>query len=594
MTNLIAHRGPDDEGHFIENNVGLGFRRLSIIDLNSGHQPMSDINEVAWIVFNGEIYNYQSLRNELINKGYIFKTNSDTEVIINSYKAYGEDCLERFRGMFSFLIWDKTKNKIFAARDRFGIKPFYYFLNNKHFVFGSELKSILISEKSNKSINLKALDSFFTYGYVLSPDSIYADIKKLPAGHKLTIDLNSSYESIKISKYWSPVFSSDNKMSFDELKQKIVEELRESVKMHLVSDVPVGAFLSGGIDSNAVVSQMAELSGNKIKTFTIGFEDKEFSEVDLAREAAIRYGTEHFELIVKPESANMIDALVDMFDEPFADSSAIPTFFVSRLARQHVKVTLSGDGGDEFFGGYNSYSRLDKMKKIRMPKQIRRPLFESISALIPQKVTGKRFSYILSKDPELAYAYFSIVSEHEKKLFYNKDMYHSVRNEPIENVKTGLIKNSISSDYLSKMMELDIQTFMVDDVLTKVDRASMATSLEVRVPIIDHEFFELASSIPTKFKIYNNKGKYILREAFKNFLPESIYSHRKQGFTIPIQKWFKSDLDDWVIDSLSNQSLTEYINIKYIENLKKSDNLGSLVTRIWPILIFSSWLNKNK
>lgn len=592
MTDTIIHRGPDDEGHFIDDNIGFGFRRLSIIDLNSGHQPMSDNKEVIWIVFNGEIYNYQSLRKDLISKGCIFKTDSDTEVIINCYKAYGEDCLSRLRGMFCFVIWDKLNNKIFAARDRFGIKPFYYLLNKDHFVFGSELKVIVQSGLCKMDVDLNAVDSYFTYGYIMSPYSIYKDVRKLQAGHYITIDLNKTSTDYKLKQYWCPSFTVLDTYSFDEYKEMLFSKLQESVKMHLVSDVTVGAFLSGGIDSSSVVSIASKLSIERLKTFTIGFKDEEYNESNLANQSSKLYQTEHHELILEPGSANMIAKIVEMYDEPFGDSSAIPTYFVSKLASEHVKVVLSGDGGDEFFGGYDSYKRLLNMHKYNIPNFLRKPLFLTISQLIPQKTTGKRFSYFMSKDKDLAYAYFASVYEGEKKKFFTQHIYKEIASSGIEKHKIGILKESRSSDFLSRMMELDIRSLLVDDILTKVDRASMANSLEVRVPIIDHEFFELASSIPSSMKLNQTNGKIIFKEAMKEQLTNSVYNHRKQGFTIPIKKWFKNDLKDWTMDSLSNPELKKYINESYLKKLRISQKSGSLITRIWPVLIFSEWLYK--
>lgn len=593
MNASITHRGPDEEEYYINKNIGLGFRRLSIIDLKQGKQPMSDVTQKIWIVFNGEIYNFKELKSELLGSGFQFKTNSDTEVIINCYKKYGEDCVNKLRGMFAFVIWDEINNKVFLARDRFGIKPLYYIIHKEGIAFASEINALLKTNISKKNISYKAVDSFFTYGYILSPYSIYSDIFKLSAAHTLTIHLPDKGINSKPKKYWSPEFQIDNTISFDDYVNLIDEKLSETVKKHLISDVPVGAFLSGGVDSNAVVSKMAKLYKGQLKTFTIGFEENEYDESGIAKLAAQKYGTEHHELIIHKNSALHLEDIITMYGEPFGDSSAIPTYFVSKLAAEHVKVVLSGDGGDEFFGGYNSYQRLQKNESFNVPAFIRYPVFRSLSKILPEKLPGKRLSYTLAQNPKHAYAYFNNVWNDEKSKIFTKDLLHSIKNDPVQQIKIDYIKNSQSTDFLSKMMELDILTYMTDDILTKVDRASMANSLEVRVPIIDHEFFDLAMKIPSKYKVAKGKGKYIFREAMRENLPPEVYSMKKKGFTIPISNWFKDDLNDFIHDTLNEgDSIKEYIQPSYLKKLKNTKNLGSLTSRIWPIVVFNCWLNK--
>lgn len=590
MIRVITHRGPDDGGYHISGNLGLGFRRLSIIDLEAGHQPMCDLHERAWIVFNGEIYNYRQLRFELEALGYKFRTNSDTEVIINAYLEYDEAFVNRLRGMFAFAIWDKKNNKIILGRDRFGVKPLYYALNNNRIVFGSEMKCILKGKFSEKEIDWQAVDSYFSYGYILNPLSIYKDIRKLQPGHLLIIETNGSKLTCKLKKYWQPVFEEDNSINFEDYKEKIREKLKESVKAHLVSDVPVGAFLSGGIDSNAVVSTMAKISPEQVKTFSIGFKESGFNEAILAKKSAAQYGTDHTELYLEPESPSIIESIIDMYDEPFADSSAIPTYFVSKLASQSVKAVLSGDGGDELFGGYDTYRRLLKMQNLRCPIRLGRPVFSLLSRIIPPEVKGKRFLHTLTKDPSKAYAYFMDIWEKEKHSFYHPEIFDLVRQNPAVEIKLNYLIKSKSPDFISRMMELDISSYMVDDILTKVDRSSMANSLEVRVPIIDHEFFELASRIPSSMKIKGQTGKYIFREAMKAQIPDFIYSHPKRGFTAPINKWFKGDWSQFSAQMLDEAKSSNIISPKYINNLLQKENSGSLITRIWPIIVLTSWL----
>lgn len=594
MNETIKHRGPDDAGYFIDSNVGFGFRRLSIIDLEMGNQPLVDARNRGTIVFNGEIYNYEQLRNDLISKGYKFHTKSDTEVILNLYFEYGFNCLEKLRGMFAFAIYDKEKNKVFIARDRFGIKPLYYYYSGNELFFASELKAILESRSVKREINISAIDSFFTYGYILSPDTIYKSVKKLKPAHFLTIDINSNTVSNEV-QYWNPVFNPNYGLSYNESKEMLLEALSDSVEAHLVSDVPVGAFLSGGIDSCSVVSLMAQKYSGSIKTFTIGFEDERYNESGYAKLMAQRVGSSHHELILKPSSSDSIEHIMDLFDEPFADSSAIPTFFVSKLAREHVKVVLSGDGGDELFGGYNTYQRLIKMRSLFLPYFIRKPLFRGLSAIMPERKKGKRFLHTFSNKESEYYAYFNNVYQGEQKKFYTSDIFNRIKENPIQQRKIDLINSSQSSDYISKMMELDILTYLPDDILTKVDRVSMANSLEARVPILDHKFFEVASMIPLKHKIVDNRGKAVFRDAMKDELPGEIFNKKKTGFTVPLHKWFASDLEEYVKSSIkADDPIYDYVNRKYINSILAVSSAGSLLTRLWPILVLNNFLKKHQ
>jgi asparagine synthase (glutamine-hydrolysing) len=591
MNNVQHHRGPDEDGIFIESNIGLAFKRLSIIDLVSGQQPMKDHLSECWIVFNGEIYNFKELKTELLAKGYLFNNESDTEVILNCYKEYGENCVKKLRGMFSFVIWDKRKNSLFLARDRFGIKPLHYIVFKNGIAFSSELKALLKGDFSKRQVNYQAIDSFFTYGYILTPNTIYDDIKKLPAAHTLQIDLDQPFSKHASKKYWQPTFSADKSLSFEDSSSLLIAELRDSVDKHLISDVPVGAFLSGGIDSNSVVALASQIYENRLKTFTIGFEEERFDESHLARIASKKYGTDHHELIIRRNSALELEKIIGHYDEPFNDSSSIPTYFVSKLAAEHVKVVLSGDGGDEFFGGYNSYRRLLMMRKLQLPSIISSPIFSTISRMIPSHITGKRFAHQMAQNPKYYYAFFNTLMSYARKDFFNGDWLHLIEANPIQKVKMDYIDRSNSDEYLSKMMELDILTYLTDDILTKVDRASMAHSLEVRVPIIDHEFFAFAGKVPVQHKIKKKTGKYVFRESMKKFLPEEIYSFPKRGFTIPISRWFKEDLNDFIADNLDlNGPLSEFLNKSYIKKLKCRENLGSMIIQVWPIVVFNQWL----
>ena len=363
MTDAISHRGPDDEGFYINNNVGLGFRRLSIIDLSTGHQPLSNQDESVYIIFNGEIYNYQEQRQLLKQKGYIFKTTTDTEVILHLYEEYGVNCLQFLRGMFAFAVWDNNKQQLFCARDRFGIKPFYYYKDEEKFVFGSEIKAILKAGNINKKLSNDALDSYLAFGYITSDLSVYENIKKLQPAHYLLLSFNDN-KSIQINKYWEINFEPDYSKTENQWKEELEACFSETVKLHMISDVPLGAFLSGGIDSSSVVAMMAKNSNFPVRTFSIGFKEEKFSELNFAHEIADKYGCEHHEQIVEPESISLLPKLVSAYDEPFGDSSAIPTYYVSKLARQYVTVALSGDGGDELFAGYDIYKRFKKINSF--------------------------------------------------------------------------------------------------------------------------------------------------------------------------------------------------------------------------------------
>ena len=398
MADIIYHRGPDDEGYYIHQNVGLAFRRLSIIDLNTGHQPLSNHDDSIYIVFNGEIYNYLEHRETLKRKGYIFKTATDTEVILHLYEEYGINCLQYLRGMFAFAIWDNNKQQLFCARDRFGIKPFYYYTDNEKFIFGSEIKAILKEENIDKTLSYDALNSYFAFGYITSDLAIYAKIKKLQPAHYLVLSFKDKAE-IKINRYWNIRFEPDYSKSEKTWIEEINASLSESVKLHMISDVPLGAFLSGGIDSSSVVAAMTKNSNRPIETFSIGFSHEKYSELKYARQIAQEFGCNHHEQIVEPESISLLPKLVRAYDEPFGDSSAIPTYYVSKFAREYVTVALSGDGGDELFAGYNIYPYLQKVYKYNFtPPNFNKIFWGNLNKVIPKEMRGKTLTYFLSKN----------------------------------------------------------------------------------------------------------------------------------------------------------------------------------------------------
>ncbi|MBP6870612.1 MAG: asparagine synthase (glutamine-hydrolyzing) [Bacteroidales bacterium] len=596
MNDAIIHRGPDDYGYHTGDHIGMAFRRLSIIDLSSGHQPMTDATGRLTIVFNGEIYNYRELKAGLLEKGYNFRTTSDTEVILNLFLDEGKEGIKKLRGMFSFVIWDNSERKLVAARDRFGIKPFYYYLTGETFVFASEMKSITEVITTGLHLDHTAIESFFTYGYILGEYSIFKEIRKLPPSTVLELSLRDTRFYPEFTRYWSPTYVNPGTTDEQEIAQMVRESLSDSVQKHLVSDVPVGAFLSGGIDSSSVVALISQQGHSGLSTFSIGFKENKFNELPYARKIVDRYQTKHHELIVEPASASLLERIISNYDEPFGDSSAVPTYIVSNLASQHVKVVLSGDGGDELFGGYDTYKRIRQIRRFGfIPGIIRKPLFRSVSALLPSKLPGKRFTYFLSKDPDFCYAYFAHVYENEKKKFFSEEFYPLLKDHPVELDKELILRNSHAPDEMAKMMELDLLVYMTDDILTKVDRASMLTSIEVRVPFIDHIFAEKVMGISSSLKIKGEEGKYILKKALAGDLPPEVLSHKKQGFTIPFNDWFKDDLKEFVADQLSDTRLLEaYINKKYLDNISNASKAGSLITRIFPVIVFSMWLRKNK
>ena len=599
MADAIAHRGPDDEGFYMDNNVGLGFRRLSIIDLVTGHQPMSNRADTVTIVFNGEIYNYREQRELLIKKGYQFETATDTEVILHLYEEYGVDCLQHLRGMFGFAIWDKKKQQLFCARDRFGIKPFYYYQDDQKFVFGSEIKAILKAGAIDKTISHTALDSYFAYGYITSDLSIYQRIKKLQPGHFLLWSC-AQKPDIQIGKYWEVRLEPDYSRSIDQWKEELESCLAETARLHMISDVPLGAFLSGGIDSSSVVAMMAKNSTVPIKTFSIGFKEQEFNELQYAREVVKKYGCEHRELIVEPESISLLPKLVHAYDEPFADASAIPTYYVTKMAREHVTVALSGDGGDELFAGYDIYYSLNKIHSYPFSfnsPNLNRMIWGSLHNLMPYGVKGKFTAYYLGKDKQYLGAYMNYWPEPERKKLLLNSRDGLETNSASEAFKKSIIRRNTSGGFVANLQYLDMHTYMVDDILTKVDRASMLNSLEVRVPLLDHKFAELSFKIPWQLKLRGKELKYIFKQSMASNLPENVLKHPKQGFGVPLSVWFKNDLRSYIQDTLlsENPRIAEYLHMKSVRNVITNHNARErdFGSKIWSLVIFEEWLRQN-
>jgi len=587
MNKSISHRCPDDEGYYIDSDVAFGQKRLSILDLSEdGHQPMLDNENRFVISFNGEIYNFQEIKDELISMKYTFRTKTDTEVILYAYKEWGINCVEKFIGMFAIALWDKIDKKLVLIRDRVGIKPLYYYHSQNSFVFGSELKPIMTYPEFNREINLKALPMYLTFGYIPSPYSIFVDTYKLEPGKYLVYENNS----VKISTYWDnhvhAKTAEKSNSSESELLNQLDSILRDSIKKRMISDVPLGAFLSGGIDSSLVVSIMQDLKKDKIKTFSIGFDNDKYNEAPFAKEIAEFIGTEHTELYIgENDLLELVDDLVNYFDEPFSDSSAIPTMLVSKLAKESVTVVLSGDGGDELFSGYKSYSYIKLLYKFhKLPKNLRR-----IIGMIGSVYNKKLYS-VLNYDGEMSEMILNLKRIHSQKSI------ESIMIEPTNIDRNLMFFKPFDDDknlnIVEKDMISDFNQYMVDDVLTKVDRASMKYGLEVRVPILDHRLVEFTHTIPLDLKLRGKESKYLLKQLLYRYIPKRLVDRPKKGFSVPIEDWINGPLYDDVKkylgkDYISTQGIFNYSSLS--KAIEKND-LNS--AQIWNIYIFQKWYDE--
>lgn len=606
MCSVMVHRGPDDEGIYCKENIGLGHRRLSIIDLGGGHQPMANEDNSVWIVFNGEIYNFIELKEELLRKGHVFRTHCDTETIIHLYEEEGEGCVQKLRGMFAFAIWDDRKKKLFLARERVGKKPLHYAVCDGRLIFGSEIKAILQEPSVKRSIDYEALHDYLSFLYVPAPKTMFRGIEKLPAGHYLVCDKGG----VKITKYWDIDFSKTAHGSEEALAGELYFRLKDSVKMRLISDVPLGAFLSGGIDSSSVVSLMSELQDEPVITNSIGFSVKAFDELKYASMVSSRYSTDHHEYMVEPKALDILDKLAWHYDEPFGDASSIPTYYVSKMARQNVTVALSGDGGDENFAGYNRYiysNAIIALQKM-LPGFIKGST-KSIAAALGGGGIGPWGSKIRNKLEEFYISpfdlYFKIISiykEEEKSLLYGNALRAKMAGYRSDDNFRKIFDNCRSPDYISKLQYLDIKTYLCDDILVKVDRASMAVSLEVRAPILDHKFMEFASTIPAGLKARGLKGKYILRKAMEKNVPSEILNRSKMGFGVPMTHWLRTDLKSTVEAEIFAKDgiIAELFDVEYLKKMWDTVQYANLKGfrktdfsyRIWVLFIFSRWHKK--
>src|SRR5579864_627032 len=555
MCDAIRHRGPDDEGVLLEDGVGLGMRRLSIIDLSTGHQPIHNEDRTIWIVFNGEIYNFRELRLQLESAGHRFYTGTDTEAIVHAYEEWGAAAIERLRGMFGLAIWDRRSRTLLLARDRVGIKPLHYAEAGGRLYFGSEIKSILCAPDVPRDLDLDALDHYLSFLYTPQDRSIFRGLNKLPPGHLLTWRDGR----IDIEQYWRlpsyDVFAGSEAEAIPEL----LAVLSDAVRSHLVSDVPLGAFLSGGVDSSLVVGLMAATSGARVKTFSIGFDEPEFDELEHARRVARHFGTDHHELIVKPDALGILDELIAHFDEPFADSSALPTWYVSRMAREHVTVVLSGDGGDELFGGYDRYVPHPRVLAFDRysPRAFRR-VAAIASRGLPHGTRGKNFLRHVGRDAQGRYLdAIRFFGHDEKAALLSGDVRRALGGPDPEAHLARHFERYAHLPWPSQMMRFDAETYLPEDVLTKVDRMSMAHSIESRVPLLDNDVVEFAFGLPASFKIKAGRRKHILKEVAATLLPRDILDRPKQGFGVPLSVWFRGNLRELFADTLlSSGTLT--------------------------------------
>ncbi|MGC2803122.1 MAG: XrtA/PEP-CTERM system amidotransferase, partial [Candidatus Acidiferrum sp.] len=591
MTDTIIHRGPDDEGVFVGPGIGLGFRRLSIIDVAGGHQPISNEDGKIWVMLNGEIYNYPELRQELLNRGHKFTTRSDTESIVHLYEEYGEDCFRRLRGMFAIAIWDSRERKLLLARDRVGKKPLFYSADQKRLLFGSELKCLLAADTSIRTINPQALSDYFSYGYVPAPKTIYRDVRKLQPGHFLA----ASAAGVREVPYWDLSFANVENRSEAEWCELLRHSLCEATRVRLMSDVPLGAFLSGGVDSSSVVAMMSHLMKRAVTTCSIGFEDKKYDEAIFAREIAQQFHTDHHEQIVHPEAVDILKKLVWHYDEPFADSSAIPTYYVSRVARQYVTVALGGDGGDESLAGYRRYyfDQFENRMRRLVPPAVRSSVFGPLGraypplAWAPRMFRAKATFQSLSRSPlEGYFNSISIFRPDEKPRFLSKDFQATLAGYDSIEVLQHHYDRAGTDDPLSRIQYVDIKTYLPDDILAKVDRASMAVSLEVRAPMLDHHFLELTAKIPSSLKLRGTSGKHIFKKAMAGILPHDILYRPKQGFAVPLARWFRRELRDLAHDAIFSRD-DGILDQTYLKKLWNEHQNGTYdrSSHLWSVLM---------
>ena len=600
MNQAQFHRGPDEGGQHTEPGVGLAHRRLSIIDLSSGHQPLFNEDNSVVVVFNGEIYNFQELAKELIALGHTFRTHSDTEVIVHGWEQWGEDCVKHFRGMFAFALWDRNRHTFFMARDRLGIKPMYYaYLPDGKLIFSSELKALWVHPDLSREIDPRAVEDYFAYGYVPEPKTILRHAFKLSPGYTLTIKRGETIPQPR--QYWDVPFKSVGNMSGKQLEEELIHRLRDAVSSHMISEVPLGAFLSGGVDSSAVVAMMAGVSKEPVNTCSISFGDPAFDEAHFAAQVAERYHTRHYVERVDADDYDLVDRLAALYDEPYADSSALPTYRVCELARKHVTVVLSGDGGDENFAGYRRYrwhTYEDRMRSL-LPQGIRGPAFGLLGRLYPKadwapKVFRAKTTFeAMARDSVAGYFHgVSVLGDTLRGLLFSPAFRRKLQGYQAVEVLREHARNAPEHP-LSKVQYLDMKTYLVGDILTKVDRASMAHALEVRVPLLDHEFVEWVSGLSPDLKLHGREGKHIFKKSLQPYLSDDILYRSKMGFSVPLASWFRGPLRQRLREALLGSTLadTGIFDQNFLRQLVDQHQSGARdhSASLWALLMFEAF-----
>ncbi len=595
MNETIVHRGPDDEGVYTGAGIGLGFRRLSIIDLQGGHQPISNEDGAVWVMLNGEIYNYLELRRDLEQRGHRFATRSDTESIVHLYEEYGEGCFAKLRGMFAIALWDSRERKLLLARDRVGKKPLFYSAEAERVLFGSELKALLAGGVTTDHLDACALSDYFSFGYIPAPKTIYSSVRKVLPGHYIV----ATESGLRDVSYWDLSFEAVETRSEEEWCEIVRGMVCEATRVRLMSDVPLGAFLSGGIDSSAIVGMMSRVMDRPVSTCSIGFDVKEYDESQFAQRIAKLFGAEHHESVVRPSAVEIVNKLAWHFDEPFADSSAVPTYYVSKVAREHVTVALGGDGGDENFAGYRRYifDRYENQLRRHVPGWMRRGVFGRLGkwypplAAAPRVFRAKATLQSLSRTPlEGYFNSVSIFRPDDKANLFSSDFASALGGYDSLGVFEHYYDRAGTDDLLSRIQYVDIKTYLPDDILTKVDRASMAVSLEVRAPLLDHHLMERIASMPSSLKLRGRTGKYILKKAMGRILPNDILYRRKQGFAVPIDRWFRNELKDFAYAALFRPNDC-ILDAKFLQKIWDQHQSGHYdrSAHLWSILMFRKW-----
>jgi asparagine synthase (glutamine-hydrolysing) len=597
MCDFLSHRGPDGHGVWTDGAIGLGHRRLAIIDLSdAGRQPMATPDGDLNVTFNGEIYNFLELRRELEGRGHVFNSRTDTEVILAAYREWGVGCLDRLRGMFALALWDARRRRLFVARDRIGKKPLHYHIDRDGIAFASEPKAFLADAGFEPRPDLEALSAYLTYQYVPSPKSAFAGVCKLPPAHYLIVE----DEQVRTERYWKLSYASKRVIAEADAEAELIERLREAVRIRMISDVPLGAFLSGGVDSSTIVALMAQISSAPVKTFSIGFDEETFDELPFARAVAQRYATDHHEFVVRPDAARILDRLVWHYNEPFADSSAIPTYYLSQMARQHVTVALNGDAGDENFAGYRRYITPSAAETFdRLPGPVRKTIAVAARSVRGQVGSASlaaragRWLRWVSDTPENRYGRHVTIFSSELKAAICRPEFLAHDAVDATLLLQRVFEQSDAPNFVDTLLDVDVTYYLPDCLLVKVDIATMAHGLEGRSPMLDHEFMEFAASLPADLKLRGADTKYLLKKAARRLLPESNVSREKKGFSVPMEAWLRKELRELTADLLLDGRLERrgYFNQTIVQQLVEQhwNGTGRWHNQLWSLLMLESW-----